>query len=422
MRAQKPLLVLCCLLNMALLTLASCRGGPCERVRADRLSFEQEMQKQNENPSHQLEALIPLAMVQNQLNQAFLQFKGVGFQFQTLGQVGSFLGAFQIAPERLSLFTKDGKLMVATDFTVKDDSKKSLFTVGVQGVIHHQLDNNQVSFSMTPEGFRFLGMTINDKAVSKLVAHFRAQIPGSIAAFLPEHLIIQAADLALGEFQRIWDRHVADKVAQGVAQHATFKITLPQLPFSGFKITTVGNALAVQLTTSISQNATLAPLKDIHLSDHEINIRMAGGLLADIGNQAIKDGLIPGHYNLEGQADPEGPFTPALRWTDAPRPFQLILWAQGDLCARVQLSAAPKVALVHENAVISVEDNNIEEVWGPWWFEAGVHAFDVWQKTAEQSTAHALNFAMLQNQIPVALTPQTLAFTSEGIVATLQLK
>ena len=148
---------------------------------------------------------------------------------------------------------------------------------------------------------------------------------------------------------------------------------------------------------------------------------MAGGLIAELGNQAIKQGIIPAHYNLQGQADPNGPFTPALKWVHAARPFQLILWSTGDLCARVQMSAAPKVALVHDNAVISVEDNDVEEVWGPWWFEAGVTAFDAWQKTAEKSAEHALSFAMLKNQLPVALTPTNLAFTPEGITASLKL-
>ena len=133
------------------------------------------------------------------------------------------------------------------------------------------------------------------------------------------------------------------------------------------------------------------------------------------------DGFIPANYNLQGQADPQGPFTPALRWVNADRPFQLILWSVGDMCARVQMSAAPKVALVHDNAIISVEDNDVEEVWGPWWFEAGVYAFDAWQKTAEQSAAYALSFAMLQNQLPIALIPTALAFTQEGLVASLKI-
>ena len=55
-------------------------------------------------------------------------------------------------------------------------SVKSLFPVGVQGVVNHEFERDHVSFAITPEGFRFLGMLVNEKAVV-LVAHFRTQIP-----------------------------------------------------------------------------------------------------------------------------------------------------------------------------------------------------------------------------------------------------
>ena len=414
-------LALLVLLSVTPFFLWGCRGGPCERVRADKRLFEQPNANATTASGHQIEALVPLALVQKQLNDAFLQFKGVAFQFSSLGQIGSFLGSFDIQPQRLSLFTKDKRLMVATDFTVKDDQQKALFTVGVQGVVDYEFANDSVSFAITPQGFRFLGMLINEQAVSMLVAHFRTQIPPSIAAFLPEHLVVQAADLALIEFQKLWKKHVADQVAQGVAANTRLKIKLPNLPFVGFELKPIGNVLAIELKTAIRTTTTLAPLQHTQLPDDEIQIRMAGGLIAELGNQAIKQGIIPAHYNLQGQADPNGPFTPALKWVHAERPFQLILWSTGDLCARVQMSAAPKVAIVHENAVISVEDNDVEEVWGPWWFEAGVTAFDAWQNTAEKSAEHALSFAMLKNQLPVPLTPTQLAFTPEGITASLKL-
>ena len=312
--------------------------------------------------------------------------------------------------------------MVASDFIVKDERQKSLFSVGVQGVVNYEFERDHVSFAITPEGFRFLGMLVNEKAVSMLVAHFRTQIPTAIAAFLPEHLVVQAADLALIEFQKLWKRQIADQVAQEIAAHTKLKIKLPSLPFVRFDLQPVGNALVIALTTEINTTTTLTTTSNTPLNSDEIQIRMAGGLVAGLGNQAIQQGLIPARYNLKGQADPAGSFIPGLRWTKNARPFQLTLWSTGDVCARVQMSAAPKVALVHENAIVSVEDNDVEEVWGPWWFEASVYAFDAWQKTAAFSAEHVLSFAMLQDTLPIPLIPTSIAFTTEGLAASLKVK
>ena len=118
-------LALLVLLSVTPFFLWGCRGGPCERVRADKRLFEQPNANATAASGHQIEALVPLALVQKQLNDAFLQFKGVAFQFSSLGQIGSFLGSFDIQPQCLSLFTKDKRLMVATDFIVKDDQQKA---------------------------------------------------------------------------------------------------------------------------------------------------------------------------------------------------------------------------------------------------------------------------------------------------------
>ncbi|MBL93455.1 MAG: hypothetical protein CMH56_16765 [Myxococcales bacterium] len=417
----KKSFLLLLLLSAAVLSQASCRGGPCERVRADKLSFESRQGVASLTPGYQVEALVPLELLQDQMRKAFMQFREFSFQFNTLGQVGKFLGTFKLHPHQLALVNDNGQLMVATDFVVKDHQNNSLFNMGVQSAVMHAFEKDHVRFAVTPDAFRVMGVVIDEAAVGMLISHFRAQIPPTIAAFLPGYLVNEAAGLAIKEFKKIWARDIESKVAQAVAQHASVQVKLPPLPFSGFNLAAIGNALSLQLTTQAGTQHPLAPLSAVNLASDEIKVRMSGGLLAALGNQAIQEGLIPARYNTQGQADPEGSFVPGLSWTPSERPFQLMLWSEGDVCARVHLSALPQVAIVDSNAVVSIENDNIEEVWGPWWFEAGMHAFEVWQKTAEQSTDLALKVALAQNQLPLPLTPTNLTFGPGGLEASMVL-
>ena len=399
----------------------SCRGGPCERVRADRTAFQSQRSVASLSAGHQVEALVPLALLQDRLNQAFLQFKGVAFQFNTLGQVGKFLGTFKLKPHKLALMNEEGQLKVATDFAVTDHQGNDLFNLGVAGVVSHEFNQDRVVFALKPDGFRMMGMRIDQAAVGMLMNHFRAQIPPTIAAFLPDSLVNEAADLALREFKTLWQREIEGKLARQVAGQASIQVKLPPLPFSGFSLNPVGNALALQLTTQVGTKHPLKPLTDVQLGANEICVRLAGGLLAALGNQAIADGLIPNRYNTNGEPDQAGTFVPGIGWEPSERPFQLKLWSDENLCARVHMSAMPRVSIVNQTAVVAIENDNLEEVWGPWWFEAGFHSFDVWQKMAEQSTDLALKVALDHKDLPMPLVPTNVEFTSNGLEASLAL-
>ncbi len=191
----------------------------------------------------------------------------------------------------------------------------------------------------------------------------RSHLPAAARRFATDAFVQVLADELLGLFAReAWPR-IKDDLLGREALFET-EIGLQGLQVSSVIPSSRSDALVLAISSGFP-DATALPSADDQVGSGRVALRMSGGTVAGLVNQAIRSGLLPGRVSESGEAKADGPWVMRMGWAAGERPMRLHLWRTEGRCERAEIGADLSLALRGNSVAVRVHDGRYEDVDGP---------------------------------------------------------
>jgi hypothetical protein len=394
----------------ALLTTSGCASRACTRVRDDRREFQQ---RRGAGDVPQLVVAIPTTTLDQALSLPLSRLAPIAVPLPDLDlpipglDVG--LGKLEIGLRNVSIQpAPPGQLGLRVRFVLL--ARGAVITaIDLETVIAPQLTPGEATVRLTlrPQDLVRVRPSLPPAEKKKFAEFILSRLP-DVARLIGRDQIEAFADKALAELVTRSFPAVRDNLLGDVGTLVDVEIDLPPVPVARIELRTSPTDLELWVATTLpAAGLASGPARAAGSDPRLVHVRMSGGAAAELANQGIARGQIPGRYDLAGEPNPNGEFTAAVDWAAGPRPLRIHAWKEQPVCAHVEFSGTPALRSAAGSLELSVPDARIEEVTGAVKARAAVWFSGLGRKTFSfsEAIAGATRFDLLgtdYDAVPVA--------------------
>lgn len=400
MRRVSSLPLLCLGLTLSVALLASTGCGPsCRRVAELRRTF-------RERPTVDADhgrLLIPLALANDWLGRAASKLPPHPLELPGLDQLTPTLGKLELRVERAELVpVEKGRLGLALVLALSSKAGQ-LLTLRAKTALTPRFDKRpdggqQLSFGLDAESLRTLRPELAPGAARDLAKRLHPRLPGLLRAVLSvdklagllTHGLAGLVERAYGWLRGPLGRRLGQ---QRVA------IALPPLPLANAIPRTVAKPLPqleIGLRFALPVRTGLpAATSPLELRAQEPQLRLSGSAVAELGNWAMAQGLVPKRYDQKFRPTQRGGVEPILDWIAGDgRPLKVHVFRRVKPCAHVRVGARASADVVGDKLRLRIADRRVEAVDGPPIVKLGLFFDSLWSNNVArtQERAAAISF------------------------------
>lgn len=385
---------------LAALLSAGCAANACTRVRDDRREFQQ---RRGAGDKAQLVVAIPATTLDQALSLPLSRLPPIAVQLPDLDlpipglDVG--LGKLEVALRSVSVQpAAPGQLGLRVRFVLLSRGA-TITAIDLEAVIAPQLapGDATVRLSLRPQDLVRVRPSLPPAERKKFAEFILRQLPDA-ARLIGRDQIETFADKALGELVSRSFPAVRDNLLGNIDTLVDVEVELPPVPVARVELRTTPADVELWIHTTLPASGLAAgPARAAGSDPRLVHVRMSGGTAAELANQGIARGQIPGRYDLEGEPNPKGEFTAGVGWAPGPRPLRIHAWKEQPVCAHVVFSGTPALRSAAGSLELSVPDARIEKVTGAVKARAAVWFSGLGRKTFSftEAIAGATRFELL---------------------------
>jgi len=376
----------------ALLTTSGCASRACTRVRDDHREFQR---RRGAGDVPQLVVAIPTTTLDQALSLPLSRLAPIAVPLPDLDlpipglDVG--LGKLEIGLRNVSIQpAPPGQLGLRVRFVLL--ARGAVITaIDLETVIAPQLTPGEATVRLTlrPQDLVRVRPSLPPAEKKKFAEFILSRLPDA-ARLIGRDQIETFADRALGELVTRSFPAVRDNLLTHVGTLVDVEVDLPPVPVARVELRTSPTDVELWVATTLpAPGLASGPARAAGSDPRLVHVRMSGGAAAELANQGITRGQIPGRYDLEGEPNPNGEFTAAVDWAAGPRPLRIHAWKEQQVCAHVVFSGTPTLRSAAGSLELSVPDARIEKVTGAVKARAAVWFSGLGRKTFSFSEAIA---------------------------------
>lgn len=354
--------------------LAGC-GGACPREVAEHQALFEARAADD-----QLDGLVevPFGLLDHLLAAELRQIKPVALSVPGLGTLSLVPTAVRLKP------APAGQLAFTFECAVQQGSRV-LFSLTNEASVMPQVDaqKRRLSFSIGPESLRKVAPRLGPEASDSVARAVRAELPPALRMALTPKRLQGLTDRALAAVVDGAYALLRDGAAARLLPRTEVHLDLPDLPLDRIELRSMAGWLAVGL--HLEGGGLPEELVPAIPPADRVRVRLSGGAVAGLANQAIAAGDLPGRYSQAGKPVADGPLQVGLGWGDHPRPMKVLVWQTEGTCVHARLGGTPEVQVQQRPAgrtiQVRVADGQVEAVEGSLLVEAGAWLTGVWDRT-----------------------------------------
>ena len=244
------------------------------------------------------------------------------------------------------------------------------------------------------------------------------RLPPAARAMVSRGQISQILDGALAQLTTQAADRLVRQIGERVGTIATIEIDFGDLPLRAVDLRSTANAVVIGIVTPlpVARGVTLDPDP---AQPQTVALRLSGDAVAELGNHALRTGLVDQRYDMAGEPNDAGPWTARLGWRGGAQPMLLHLWClQGD-CAHVQLAGTPTLATRGGKLEFRTDDARIVKVDGSSRIRAGVFFSGLGRRTFAWVEELASSFTFDAAGRPIAARITTAQLDKDELLLTL---
>lgn len=351
-------------LLLALAATSGCAGKACTRVRDDHREFQR--RRGSGDVAHMVVA-IPTNTLNQALSLPLSRLPAVPVPLDIDLPVGDLdLGKLAIGLRSVSVQpAAAGQLGLRVRFALQT-GVTVITAIDLDAVVAPQFTPGQgsVRLSLRAQDLVRVRPSLPPAERQRFAEFVLARLP-AVARVIGREQIASLADRALGELVARSFPAIRDDLLADAGALVDVEVELPPVPISRVELKTGAADVELWIHTTLPAPALApgparAPGGDAGL----VQVRMSGGTAAELANQGIARGQIPGRYDLEGAPDPNGEFAAGVGWATGERPLRIHAWKEQDVCAHVVFSGTPNLRADRGELGLDVPDARIERVTG----------------------------------------------------------
>jgi hypothetical protein len=418
-------------------TLGAAGCGPsCKRVADARAAF----RRRPPAASAHGELLLPLALGNRLLAQVVTRLPPRPFTLPGLGPLASAIGQLEARATRAKLVPASrGRLGIALGVAVTLDGKPAL-DLELNTAIAPRIETlaggkRALVLSLDSQSLRGLKPRIAPGGARRLAKLVRGKLPRMLRGMLSEARVaalLRSAIAAAGQNAYRWlpasmrQRLVKQRVA----------IPLPDLPLKKAIPETRSKpaphlAVALHLDLPVRAGLPKGP-SPLPLSADRPQLRLSGSAVAELGNWAMEQGLIPARYDKKLRPKKRGGVRPMLDWIAADaRPLKVHVFRSASPCTHLRLGARADVTLIRgarygappPRLRLRIGQRKVEQVEGSIWIKLGVFFDQLWSKNLTKTQERAAGLTLTRGGRRISLrldaaklTPAELALSFAIVV------
>ncbi|MCB9737544.1 MAG: hypothetical protein H6745_33610 [Deltaproteobacteria bacterium] len=363
-------------------------GTSCEEIRADRDRF---LARHDATDAPHAELVLPLELANDLAARRFQRLRSPRLAVAALANAGARV-AFEIRGARLVPAAEPGLVGVVIDVTVVDDAPadpaagpplRDIVSFSLEARVRPAFDlaSRRAVVWLRPADLVGVAPQLEERGRAEVRAWLRDVLPDAIAAAAPDELLNALSDVALAWFAEDGWPLIRDNLLDDLDAVPLLDLVVPgDLPLARADFTTVAGrhpALVVDLVTTLPVRRGLPPRAGV-VRPGVIDLRIAGDAAAEIANEAIARGALPGRYTSDGEPAADGPFEARVGWEPGRRPLKVHLWRTRDECVYARVGGTPEPRLEADDAALRVRDGEYEVVRGPGLTEAFAWTKRLW--------------------------------------------
>lgn len=351
--------------GLALLAASGCAGKACTRVRDDHREF---LQRRGSGDVAQMVVAIPTNTLNQALSLPLSRLPPVPVPVPDIDlPIGDLdLGKLAIGLRNVSIQpAAPGQLGLRVRFTLQTGATV-ITAIDLEAVVTPQIapGADTVRLTLRPSDLVRVRPSLPPEERKRFTDFVLGRLP-DVARMIGRDQIATLADRALGELVTRSFPAIRDNLLADAGPLVDVEIDLPPVPISRVELKTSPADVELWIHTTLAAPALAAgPARAPGSDPNLVQVRMSGGTAAELANQGIARGQIPGRYDLEGTPDPKGEFAAGVGWAEGPRPLRIHAWKEQDVCAHVVFSGTPNLRADKGELALDVPDARIEQVTG----------------------------------------------------------
>ncbi|MCX4242458.1 hypothetical protein [Paraliomyxa miuraensis] len=402
-----PLLALLC----ATATLGGC-ASPCARVEQAHTELTQPTAPGV--AGDHLRLSMPLALVDQVVNR---ELRGLPRAHLPLPAIaGVSLGAASVGVDRVAVVPgPPEEVSFVADVSVRSGTR-TLLPVRVTARVRPKLDpgNGRVVIALDPEGLVAMNATLGPGGTTTLIDALWAQLPGAARMLTTKSDLARLAEPTANQLLRSAANLVERELLDDLGKVARVELDLPPIPVDEIHVRSSEADLVIGVHTPLPSRGAIAPTVPRTTPAHQVELTIHAAAAVELVNDAMRRGQVPRRFELDGNADPNGPLEAHLAWDGAaPKPllvhaFLLDPAAAGRPpkdCAHVTLGATPQVSAEQGHLVLATSDAKVQDVEGSAAVKAGLFFGGVSRRSFEhvESIAARTDFELGQQSLRAQL-------------------
>ena len=365
MPTRPSTLVLSLSLALGLAGASGCAASACTKVRDDRQSF---LARRGPGDAAQLVIAVPLTTLSQSLSFPLSRIKPVAVPVPDLGlPVDLGLGSLEIGLRSVRVLpAPEGQLGLRVSFVLRSRGR-DILSLDLDAVVAPQIapQEGSVRLTLRPQDLLQVRPSLPPSERKKFVDFVLTALPQRADRLVGRAQLEQLADRGLSELVSRSFPSVRDNLLSHLDNLVDVEIDLPPVPLARVVLRSPGDDLELWLHTTLPAAPLAAgPARAGGSDPRLVQIRMSGGTAAELANQGIARGQIPGRYDEAGEPSPTGEFEAGVGWVAGPRPLRLHAWKQSGTCAHVVFAGTPALQAQGGDLSLAVPDGRIEKVTG----------------------------------------------------------
>lgn len=390
------------LLSATLAGASGCAASACTKVKNDRQAF---LARQGSGDAPALVVAVPLTTLSQALTFPLARIQPVkvplpDLELPQFPGLGVDLGSLEVGLRSVQILpAPEGQLGLRVTFALRSRGR-DITAIDLDAVVAPQIapKDGSVRLSLRPQDLLRVRPSLPPAERKKFADFIMDLVPEAASRLVSRGRVEQLTDKILGDFVGGQFPKVRDQLLGHLDTLVDVEIDLPPVPLARVVLRSPGTDLELWLHTTLPATPLgPGPARAAGSDARLVQIRMSGGTAAELANQGIARGQIPGRYDLEGEPSPTGEFAAGVGWQTGERPLRIHAWKQTGVCAHVVFAGTPALRAERGDLSLAVPDARIEKVTGAvkarvavWYSGLGKQTF-----AFSQAVAGATEFELL---------------------------
>ncbi len=388
--------------------LASACGGPCQQVEAARLQLTQRPAVAAVEPHARVR--VPFQVANRAIAEALAEPPEVPVSLRRLGPLRRLVGELHAVPRSVTLSPAGpGKLRVAFTVELRDQRGELVTFDGhaeVEPVLQHTDTDAVLSIGIDPRRVDGVELELGPRASARLRDGLLRRMPGALRGRVPGGAVETVASAVVEEVGEETWKVLRRTLLPRIDALTRVRVRLPDVPVERVALTSIelspvsgGGAPVPVLDLAIATSLPVrAGLDDpgggdalvTTIDPDGVDVRLAGGTVAELANWAIATGRAPRRYTRKLSPDRDGDYQPLLDWREGhPRPLVVSVFQLDRGCSCFSAGVRPRLEVKGDRVIGTLEERRMELALGPPHIEALAWLKDVVDRAIERSRAAA---------------------------------